>query len=333
MAEKHRVLVIGTGSIGERHTRCFLETQRADVSICEINKALCDDVAGRYALSGAFTDLDEAIKHSYDAAIVCVPANLHIAVATKLASNGIHLLIEKPLATNLDGIEELEGVIAERSLTVGVAYVLRTNPALRSMKEAIDSGRFGKPVQFTTQSGQHFPTYRPAYREIYYTRHETGGGAIQDAITHIANASEWLVGSVRKIVADAEHKILDGVDVEDTVHFITRHENDVMGSFSLNQHQAPNEGYLQIACERGTVRFEFHNGRWFWMTEPGAEWNEGDHQALERDEIFVLQANHYLDAIEGKVPVNCTLEAGKQTLCVNLAALESVRSGRWVSVG
>ena len=58
----------------------------------------------------------------------------------------------------------------------------------------IRSGRFGEPVQIVATCGQHFPHYRPAYRDTYYRDRRTGGGAVQDALTHIINAGEWLVG-------------------------------------------------------------------------------------------------------------------------------------------
>ena len=58
-----------------------------------------------------------------------------------------------------------------------------------AMKQEIDACRFGRIVQVIAVSGQHFPFYRPAYRETYYTDHATGGGAIQDALTHTINAS------------------------------------------------------------------------------------------------------------------------------------------------
>ena len=47
-AAKKKVLVVGTGSIGERHTRCILATNRAEVSICEINDNLRKKIADNY---------------------------------------------------------------------------------------------------------------------------------------------------------------------------------------------------------------------------------------------------------------------------------------------
>ena len=99
MTSKTRVLIIGVGSIGERHTRCFQRTDRAEVSICEINEALRDDVASRYRLAAAYTDWQEALASDYQAAVICTPAHLHVSMAIDIANCKRHLLIEKPLST------------------------------------------------------------------------------------------------------------------------------------------------------------------------------------------------------------------------------------------
>ena len=260
-----------------------------------------------------------------DIAVICTPAHLHVPMATPLAEAGIHLLIEKPLSTCLAGIDRLRETIESRHIVCSVAYVYRAHP-MTAMREAITSGRFGRPLELVAVSGQHFPTYRPAYREIYYKDRATGGGAIQDALTHIVNAGEWLVGPVTRLVADAAHQRLDGVSVEDTVHLLARH-GDVLASYSLNQHQAPNENTITVVCERGAVRFEGHECRWRCMTSPGEAWQDEPREPLERDSLFIAQANQFLDAVERKCPVACTLDEGLQTLRVNLAALASADGG------
>ena len=200
----HRVLVIGVGSIGERHLRCFQATGRAELSLCEINPTLRRDVAERYGVEHACETLDAAMEDLPEAAVVAVPAHLHIAMSTRLARAGVHLLIEKPLSTAVDGMDELFETVRRQNLVAGLAYVLRMHPALSAMKQALDTGRFGKPVQLYGICGQHFPTFRPAYRETYYVDRATGGGAVQDAITHILNAGEWLVGPIDRLVAECD---------------------------------------------------------------------------------------------------------------------------------
>jgi predicted dehydrogenase len=327
----HRVVVIGVGSIGERHLRCFAATGRAELMLVEVQDDLRHAVAERYAVAAALADLDAALAHGPNIAVIATPAPLHVPLATRLAEVGVHLLIEKPLGVSLDGVEHLRQAVARRRVRAAVAYVYRCHPLLAALRQAIRADRFGRPVELVAVTGQHFPTYRPGYRGIYYADRAAGGGAIQDALTHVVNAGEWLLGPVERLVADAAHQVLEGVAVEDTVHLMARH-GPVPASYSLNQHQAPNEMTITVVCERGTARCEFHEQRWRWMTQPGGPWQEHALPPLERDALFVAQANAFLDAVEGRSAVPCSLEEGIQTLRVNLAALASVEQGAWQAV-
>lgn len=331
MSSRKRVLVVGVGSIGLRHLRCFQSTDRADLAICEANAELRSRVAEEYHIGQSYGDLETALAESYDAAVIATPAQLHIPMALRLAEAGVHLLLEKPLSTNMQGVDALREAVAARGLTAAVAYVYRANPVLAAMREVLLSGRFGKPVEIVAVCGQHFPTYRPAYRDIYYRDHATGGGAIQDALTHILNAGEWLAGPIDRLVVDAAHQVLEGVEVEDTVHVLTR-QGAVLGAYSLNQHQAPNEIAITVACEGGTVRFENHENRWRWMTTPGGVWNDEPHEPFARDAWFIRQAHAFLDVLDGRAAPLCTLDDGVQTLRVNLAALASVAQGSWQTI-
>ncbi len=301
------------------------------LAFCEVNQSLRANVAEEQKIDRHYADLDSALADPHDAAVICTPANLHIPMAIRLAEAGLHLLLEKPLSTSLDGIDKLQEILKRRKLHSSVAYVMRNHPILRAMKEALASGRFGRPVEIISVSGQHFPTYRPAYRAIYYKDHATGGGAIQDALTHVLNASEWMVGPIDRLAVDAAHQILEGVTVEDTVHVLARH-GSVLGSYCLNQHQAPFEMMITVVCEGGTVRYEGHSNRWRWMLKPEEPWHDEQFEPIPRDQLFINQANAFLDLLEGRASPPCTLEEGLQTLRVNLAALASLDGLNWQTI-
>jgi predicted dehydrogenase len=324
----HRVLIVGAGSIGERHLRCFLATGRAKAGLVEINPELRESIGRRYSVEETYADLDRAIADRWDAAVIATPAPLHVPMARRMVEAGAHVLIEKPLSVELAGVAELDQAVRDHRVTAAVAYVYRAAPPLTAMREAIQQGRFGRPLQVVATSGQNFPTYRPAYADTYYARRESGGGAVQDALTHVLNAGEWLVGPVTRVLADAAHLALPGVSVEDTVHVLARH-GDVLGCYSLNQHQAPNETSLTVICQEGTAQWQAHAGRWRWMAQPGGVWQDEPSPTLERDELFRRQADAFLDAIEGRRPPLCTLDEGVQTLRVNRGILASLDVPGW----
>src|SRR5512144_2968027 len=78
---KPRILVIGVGSIGERHLRCIQRTGRADLFACETNPALLQKITRQYQVPG-FPDVSSALKtQRFDGVVVCTPANTHINIA------------------------------------------------------------------------------------------------------------------------------------------------------------------------------------------------------------------------------------------------------------
>lgn len=327
----HSVLIIGCGSIGERHLRCFLKTGRARVAVCDTNGPLLQDVASRYEVPG-FESLDAAqAGFAADAWVICTPAQTHLGLALRGLAAGQHLLIEKPLAVDLAQVDAVRAAIAEADRHVAVAYVYHTMPWVQDLRLALQAGIIGEPKHVTVIAGQHFPTFRPAYREIYYTRHETGGGAIQDALTHLANMTEWLLGPTTRLYCDADHQVLDGVTVEDTVNIVARN-GSTMVTYAMNQFQAPNEVDVHLHGECGSLALQGHKRRWGVQMAGEADWTWQIYPSVERDDWFIRQAGYFLDGIEGKPSVLSTFEEAAQTLKFNLAALESARTGRQIEI-
>src|SRR5262245_23364104 len=73
-------------------------------------------------------DLSIALARRPIAVIASNPSALHMPLALEAARAGAHLLIEKPLSDDLDGIDELESLVADRDLLALVGFQFRFNP-------------------------------------------------------------------------------------------------------------------------------------------------------------------------------------------------------------
>lgn len=316
------VLVVGGGSIGERHLRCIGQVGADYISLCDTNDSIRKQLTDRYSLSKVFSQIERAAEHPWDAVSICTPAHLHIRHALTLLPNTKAMLIEKPLSTGLDELPAL--FEAAQDKPVGVAYVMRGHPAVIEVKKLLDQGRIGELKQVTYVGGQHFPTYRPAYRDIYYARRESGGGAVQDAATHSFDLVQYLAGRFNSVYCDYGHQVLEGVEVEDTVHLTARAaDRVVMVSLSLNQFMAPNESILQLNGDRGSLRLHLHEHRYGVMNHGDEAWQWSEPLVHERDDLFRSQAESLLAAARGEAALRCSLEDARHTLRINLAALES----------
>ena len=326
----HSILVLGSGSIGERHLRCFLNTGRTRVTACDTDPALLQTIAKTYAVP-VVTDWEKAIASGeFNVAVICTPAPFHIPMATKILQRGMDVLIEKPLSQSLAGVDELIALRDSSRRRAVVAYVLHMYPLLAQAREFLQSGELGPVLHATSTSGQYFPGGRPAhavhYSKTYYRDRRMGGGAIQDALTHTANWMESVLGPTQSVLCDCAHQALPEVMVEDTVNLSARNGGALV-NYTLNQFQAPNESTLQFNTANGSVKIELHNLRWGWLRRGEKEWTWNVVPAADRDAPFFSQANRFLDLIDGKPVQMCTLEAARQTLRFNLAALASAESG------
>jgi len=317
-----RVLIVGGGSIGERHLRCFLQVGAA-AALCESADARRVEVANRYGVE-SYRSVDEAAARDWDAAVICTPAHLHVPHAVQLATRTKALLIEKPLATadaDVDGLIE-----ATRGRPLMIAYVFRCHPAVEEARRLIRNGALGTLHQVTIVGGQNFPTFRPAYREIYYARHETGGGCIQDSTTHKVDLASFLAGRFDWVFCDAAHQELDGVEVEDTVHAVGRLDGGrIMFSLAENQFMAGNELRIAAHGSRGSVAIDIPEHTYRLRRHGDAGWQTFGPLVHERDDLFRRQAQRFLDVCAGRAQNPCPLADARHTLAVNLALLRSWR--------
>ncbi|MCF3650448.1 Gfo/Idh/MocA family protein [Synoicihabitans lomoniglobus] len=325
-----QVLIIGCGSIGTRHARTFLATGRFDVFVCDTDPERAAAVASSLGVA-AVPDWQAALTESsaITHVLIATPAPLHVAMARTCLAAGKHVLIEKPLALTMAGIDDLIRVRDAADRFAGVAYVQHFAPALQAARTFLAARTFGPIRHVTVNAGQHFPTFRPAYREIYYNDHAQGGGAIQDALTHVANAVEWIVGPTTRLFCDASHQVLEGVTVEDTVNLVAQN-GPTRVSYALNQFQAPNELRCDFHAAGGSVRIELHRQHWGVLPLGATAWQWHAAPLEDRDQQFTAQAHAFLDATEGRDHPICTLEEGAQSIRFNLAALQSARELRLV---
>jgi predicted dehydrogenase len=326
----HHLLVIGCGSIGERHLRCFQQTGRATVTACDTNPALLERMRTTYGVPVA-TDAGQALSGgAFTGAVICTPAPWHVPIGIKAMRGGAHVLIEKPLSHSLQDVDTLLRTRDETGKQAAVAYVYRVFPFLVAAQDFLRTSGLGPILQATATSGQAFHRLRPAYAQTYYRDRALGGGAIQDALTHLANWMESVVGPTDSLLCDCAHLAVPAVTVEDTVHVSARN-GAALVNYTLNQFQAPNETTLQLNTALGSVKVEVHRQRWGVMGNTDPDWTWHDAPVEGRDSHFIAQANAFLDQVEGRPSRLCSLEAAAATLRFNLAALASAEKGARVS--
>lgn len=325
----HRVLIIGGGSIGERHLRCFLKTGRAEVALCDNRPERLKQIAAAYPVVATYGDFEKIDLSEFYAAVVCVPAHLHVPWARKVVDAGAHAFIEKPLALSLDGIDELERAARKRRLTIGVAHVRRAMASAQLLKKELDSGRIGDVLACSFIGTYDHRAARPDYRHTYWVDRRQGGGAIFDVSSHLTNLIQWYLGPVRSVSATYQHLLVEGTDVEDTLAYTLRFRNNpAIATVHVVAWAAHRTDQFILTGTKGSIVCDGWEGKLGVVTRDGQwTWTEGlkgkPDAKGQVDEPFVLEANNFLDATEGKGPVFCTLLEARHTIETCLAVQES----------
>jgi predicted dehydrogenase len=131
---KVRVAVIGAGVFGRHHLRVLSQSLNATlVGVVDADPERAAQAAAEHNCL-TFATLGE-LKDNVEAAVVAVPTSLHAKVGCELLESGIDVLVEKPIAGNLDSARRLVDTAAEHERILQVGHLERFNPAVAALKK------------------------------------------------------------------------------------------------------------------------------------------------------------------------------------------------------
>lgn len=139
-----RIAVIGAGYWGVNHVRNYSELGALG-AVCDTSKASLDEIAARYPGVRTEIDLDRILgDESIDGVVIASPAETHYTLARRVIDAGKHLLVEKPLALDVDQGRRIVEMAESRRVTLMVGHLLEYHPAVLRLAELIRSGDLGE---------------------------------------------------------------------------------------------------------------------------------------------------------------------------------------------
>lgn len=330
------VLIIGAGGIGRRHIKGYLATNMVSLSIVEPDDKKISTIKEEFSIDKTYTSIQQANLTEFDLAVICSPANMHVDAMNICAQNNLSFMVEKPLSTSMEGIDEIIQLVKKNNLFARVGYTRRNSHVSRALKDQIDNNKVGDVKLVYINSSQEFPKYRPDYQTIYYAHPEMGGGAILDAATHMIDQLIWIIGKPTEVSCMFDRLVLKGTKTEDTCLINIRFESGIMANITVNQFQKPNVNSYEFIGTKGNLKLD-HSILRFADDDSGKWKEEKDYmQGLDPMEVhqnnFLLQAERILNGLEGKECDLATLEEAKLNLKVVFAAKQSWQEKKIISI-
>jgi len=326
-----KILVVGYGSIGKRHIKNLKNYKNIEIII--LTKRMPDKFLKKEKHK-IVNSIDDAIKEKPDAAFITNDTNQHVDAALKLAKNGIHLFIEKPLSDSLKKINQLEKIIKEKKIISQVGCNLRFHPCIKKIKELIIKNKIGKPFSIHVENGSYLPDWHPYenYKKSYTSNQKQGGGVILTNI-HEIDYLYWFFGKVKEVTAISGRISKLNIKAEDFSSIILKFNKNIMAQIHLDYFQRPAFRGCKIIGEKGTIVWNFEKNNVMVYDIKKEKWII--HLKLKNYDnniMYINEIEHFLDCIKQKKNTINNIQEGIKVLKIALDIKKSALVKRTIQI-
>jgi len=325
-----KVLVVGCGSIGQRHTRNLRHLGVEDIIAYDPDRVRVAALARECGVQPC-DSLEEAYEQGPLAALICAPTSLHLPLAQQALAQDCHIFLEKPLSHTLDGVSEFLAQVKSQQRVLLVGYNLRFDPLLQQLDTWLRNGRIGHVVSARLHVGSYLPWRHPweDYRVGYGARSDLGGGVILDAI-HEIDYALWLFGMPTQVYC-VTGKFGDlEIDVEDVAEILLLYSSHVV-SVHLDYIQRLHRRWCEIIGTKGQIQGDLVSRTLRLYDGEKGQWDTYE-PSCSADEVYILEMQHFLDCIDGDARLTVDGYVAAQSLLIAEVAKESSRTGMPASV-
>jgi len=346
--------IIGTGKVGHLHAAALASNQKSEfTAVLGRTTEKTQKFADRYGVK-AYTDLDAFLKESgVEAVCICTPHPAHRDPSVAAAETGIHLLIEKPLASSLEDCDSILGAVEKSGVKLGMLCQRRFYEPCARIREGIEAGKIGQPILgsvtvlgWRDQDYYNSDPWRGTWKD-------EGGGVLVNQAVHQLDLLLWYMGPVAEVSGYWGNLNHPSIEVDDTAVASIRFNSGALGQVLVsNSYNPAIHGKVSVLGSNGSlVGVQTDGGAMFiagmskieepplndYWTVPGEEsklpeWIKEDTAQFNRinamEHYHALNIDDFLEAIiEDREPC-VSGQAGRETVELFTAIYRSSRDGK-----
>jgi UDP-N-acetyl-2-amino-2-deoxyglucuronate dehydrogenase len=355
MAERiFNISIAGCSRVAHLHAKAISAISNAHLTgVWSRTAEKADDFASVYHTK-AYRNISEMISaNKTDLVIICTAHPYHKKAAIEAAHAGANILVEKPLASDLQDCDEIISACKNCGVKLGVISQRRWyEPAIR-VKNAIDGGKIGKPVlAVVTMLGWRDKSYydSDSWRGSWKSE---GGGVLVNQSPHQLDLLLWYMGEIDEVYGLWRNLNHNYIEVDDTALAIVKFKNGAIGNILVSNSQKPGlYGKVHIHGENGaSIGVQTDGGAMFiagktgvaeppvndlwtisgeedllkgWITEDTITFNNCDPTIR----YFQFQIEDYLQALKNGKNPSVTGDDGRRTVELFCAIYRSTRDNK-----
>jgi len=330
-------LVVGLGSMGKRRVRNLQTLDAERVVGFDLREDRRSEAADRYGIE-VFGTMEEALASDPDAVIISLPPDLHVPFATRAIEAGKPFFTEA--SVTIDGVREMIALMRSRGVIGFPSCTMRFFPGPKQVTHAVREGMIGEPMFWSYHSGQYLHDWHPweSIQDFYVSKRETGG--CREIVPFELVWLTKVFGSIQCLSAEVG-KVSDlPCDIDDIYQVLTRHEQGVRGSLTVDVVSRPavrdfravgTDGTVEWDNASQTVRlFQADQAEWREVTV-GTEFEEEHRRTPEAP--YVDEMRSFIACVEQGSEPDYTFADDLEILERLVAAEESSRTGTRMCFG
>ncbi|MGQ0570717.1 MAG: Gfo/Idh/MocA family protein [Armatimonadota bacterium] len=318
------VAVVGCGGVGRHHLEALRRCDRARL-VATVD--VVPDLARRAAVErGArwTTDLNDALNWPHvQAVILCTPSWTHADLAVTAARAGKHLLVEKPLATTVDGANRVLEACRAHGVALMVGHTHRFYGYARAIRAALDGGAVGRPVYLRLLAGGGF--WAADWRAWQLDPARSGGHVVHNGVHFMDLANHLLADRPDWVYAQGHRQTSAHLDIHDYFHVTVGYRGGATAACEMSRSAIPrglNYRVLTLLGSHGEIVMDWDDEAQVLFAEGGVELLGGGVQ-----EGFDRVDAAWVDAVLDGAPPPVTGEEGRLAVVMSVAAERSLATG------
>lgn len=298
-----KILIVGLGSIGQRHARCLQNISGVQTAVLRTAKGTFKDKSGYTE----FYDIKDALAYQPDGVIVANPTSLHVETALVFLQHGIKVLIEKPAA---DSSAEAEKLFPYRQQLL-VAYCVRFLPLVDVLKEITAAE---KAFKLSFKRSYYLPKWHPYadYRTEYTAKKELGGGVIR-TLSHEIDLMLYLFGEPIDTTGVTDKISPLEINTDDFAFFSCKMQNGARVNFELDFFSPTNINYGELFTEKGKYTWDMKEMLFtaYKAAEPARIYGP---ELFDIEKMYNRQMEDFVAFIQGAESINANYSVSKKVL-------------------
>jgi predicted dehydrogenase len=318
------ILIIGLGSIGQRHLRNLkkiqpkaqfyaLRKKYTTPLLSSTNKVIRGEIKKKYSLQ-YINNLEEINinKIKLDCAFVCTPTSHHVSQIIWLLKNDINCFVEKPLGSSLKQLKELEFILKKKNkLITMMGFQLRFNPIIKYLENILKKkSPIGRVLNAHIHHGEHIKDFHPYedYRISYVAIKKLGGGVILTQIHEIDYLlhlfKDYDFKNISFISSKVSNLDLNVEDVFSANFLLKKNNNKILCSMNLNFLERPKKRKIYLIGEKGSINVCLNSQKVLILKNNKTTVKKF---IFKKNDIFIKEIKFFLSKIKSKNSISKSL--------------------------